>query len=428
MRLLRPESVTTMAESDDTTNARACDQRALRIVHVMRAPVGGLFRHVLDLSGAQARAGHSVGLIVDAETGGARAETALAQLAPLLALGLRRVAMKRLPHWSDPLVAFRISKILDALAPDIVHGHGAKGGLYARLPAIIPAFPRAPRAVARVYTPHGGSLHFHPTTLVNRALIFVERALEGVTDLIPFESDFARRRFIANIGLTRARAVVAHNGVTEGEFLPLAPAPDAADFLYVGEWRRLKGIDTLLEALARLNTRGGRLFRLALVGGGPDEAVLRALAASLGVSEAVSFSPPMEARAAFRLGRVVVVPSRAESLPYIVLEAVAAHRPVVATNVGGIPEIFGPQAHRLVPDDNPARLAEAMLAAAALEPAAMAALTQEMADFVRASFSVIRMVEIIVTAYRETLLTAGKATTCAPGPEGLGMRSGDLAK
>ena len=56
----------------------------------------------------------------------------------------------------------------------------------------------------------------------------------------------------------------------------------------------------------------------------------------------------MPARAAFALGRLMVAPSRAESLPYIVLEAAAAAVPLITTNVGGIPEVFGPQAGRLV--------------------------------------------------------------------------------
>ena len=51
--------------------------------------------------------------------------------------------------------------------------------------------------------------------------------------------------------------------------------------------------------------------------------------------------PPMPARQAFALGRVIVVPSRAEAMPYIVLEALAAGKPMIATAVGGIPEIFG---------------------------------------------------------------------------------------
>ena len=67
----------------------------LNILHVLRAPLGGLFRHVVDLVQGQAARGHRVGLIVDSTTGGARAETALAALSPHLALGVQRVAISR---------------------------------------------------------------------------------------------------------------------------------------------------------------------------------------------------------------------------------------------------------------------------------------------------------------------------------------------
>ncbi len=66
----------------------------LRILHVFRAPVGGLFRHVIDLAGAQAQAGHSVGIVCDVG-GGERADAALAALAPRLQLGVTRMAMQR---------------------------------------------------------------------------------------------------------------------------------------------------------------------------------------------------------------------------------------------------------------------------------------------------------------------------------------------
>ena len=58
--------------------------------------------------------------------------------------------------------------------------------------------------------------------------------------------------------------------------------------------------------------------------------------------------PPMPARRAFALARTVVLPSRAESLPYVVLEAAAAGIPLIATRVGGIPEIFEGETERLV--------------------------------------------------------------------------------
>ena len=67
----------------------------------------------------------------------------------------------------------------------------------------------------------------------------------------------------------------------------------------------------------------------------------------------------MPVREAFKLGRVLVVPSRAESMPYIVLEAAGARVPMIATNVGGIPEIYGPYRDRLGPPDDAADLAGA---------------------------------------------------------------------
>src|SRR5690606_6962220 len=65
-------------------------------------------------------------------------------------------------------------------------------------------------------------------------------------------------------------------------------------------------------------------------------------------AERVDFLDPMPARQAFALARFIVVPSRAEAMPYIVLEALAAGMPMIATSVGGIPEIFGVDSTALV--------------------------------------------------------------------------------
>ena len=62
-------------------------ERALRIVHCFRSPIGGLFRHVADLTQEQARNGHSVGIICDSTTGGEYEERLFERLMPSLALG-----------------------------------------------------------------------------------------------------------------------------------------------------------------------------------------------------------------------------------------------------------------------------------------------------------------------------------------------------
>ncbi len=77
-----------------------------------------------------------------------------------------------------------------------------------------------------------------------------------------------------------------------------------------------------------------------MVGDGDDLPAYREQVARLGLADRVSFYPPMPARQAFALARAIVVPSRAEAMPYIVLEALAAGMPMIATAVGGIPEIF----------------------------------------------------------------------------------------
>src|SRR5687767_9928370 len=78
-----------------------CMAHALNILHVMRTPVGGLFRHVCDLARGQAALGHRVGMIADAGSGGARADEVFAELSGVLALGLSRVPMTRQVGASD---------------------------------------------------------------------------------------------------------------------------------------------------------------------------------------------------------------------------------------------------------------------------------------------------------------------------------------
>ncbi len=97
-----------------------------------------------------------------------------------------------------------------------------------------------------------------------------------------------------------------------------------------------------------------------IAGEGPREAELKALARAVGVADQVRFVGYRPAREAFAMGRMLVIPSRAESLPYVVLEAAAAGVPIIATRVGGIPEIFGPQSEHLIPPDDVGALAGAI--------------------------------------------------------------------
>lgn len=388
--------MTVVGEQETTAVA---GEAPLRILHVMRAPVGGLFRHVVDLARAQALAGHQVGVVADSSTGGGDAARILGELAPHLALGLTRMPMHRLPHPDDLRICWRIARLARGLSPDIIHGHGAKGGLYARLPALLPGFPAPRGRLARVYTPHGGSLHFRPDTVSGKVFFTVERILGRVTDLIPFESEYARHRFDEAIETPRCLAPVVHNGISGAEFTPVEPATDAADFVFVGEMRVAKGVEDLLRAIASLPSE----LSLALVGSGSDEAAFQSLSRRLGLSARVSFYPRMPAREALRRGRILVAPSRAESLPYIVIEAIAARRPVVAASVGGVPEIFGVHAHRLAPPGNPPALAAAMRGMLDMDARARDALLEDLFDDASKRFTIDRMTAGILKGYRGAL-------------------------
>ena len=371
----------------------------LRIVHVLRAPVGGLFRHVLDLAREQIARGHEVGLITDSLTGGARGAAQLTELAPSLTLGLLRLPIHRPPHMTDLSLLLKVGRRLAELNPDVVHGHGSKGGFLAR----VADQWKSSFVAVRVYTPHGGSLNYRPGTWSHRLFMMMEAILAWRTDLLLFESGYIADRFESLVGKPRHLAHVVRNGIAPRELEPVTPDDDAADLLYVGEFRSAKGLDTLIDALGLLAKTARRRPSLVLVGDGPERAALSARAETLGVASQLNFRVPMTAREAFAAGRILVVPSRAESLPYIVLEAAGAHKPIIATRVGGMAEIFGPYSGGLIPCDNPGVLSDTlarMLDETARESSAK---TRELADYVGARFSLSGMVDGVIAGYREAI-------------------------
>jgi glycosyltransferase involved in cell wall biosynthesis len=308
---------------------------SLRILHCLRAPIGGLFRHVHDLVKGQAELGLQVGVICDSETGGENAARALARLTDFCTLGVARCPMPRQIRPGDFQAYRRVKRLAASLDVDVLHGHGAKGGAYARLAAR--ALKRKGKRVGAFYTPHGGSLHHAPTTMTGRIYVKAERRLAPLTDGLIFESLFAARRFSEFIGKPTCPICIVPNGLYPHEFYEPRLADDAADFVFVGELRPLKGVDIMLAALAAQRTVYPATA--VIVGTGPDEADFKRLAQKLGIEGMVSFAGSLPARTAFARGRCVVVPSRAESFPYVVLEAAAAQMPLIATEVGGVPEI-----------------------------------------------------------------------------------------
>lgn len=381
----------------------AAAAQPLRILHVFRAPLGGLFRHVLDLARGQAQRGHDVGIFCDSTTGGTRADTVFAELANLLSLGITRVPMSRYPSLTDAKAQLSEISLRGRLKPDVVHCHGSKGGVYGRLPALA-SFGRG---YVTAYTPHGGSFNYKPGGTEHKVYMTVERLLEGATDVFLFESQFIAGRFEAYVGhMPRSAYRIVLNGISEAEFEPIDHAGAAFDLVYLGELRSAKGIDTLIEAVALLKTRDGLTPRLLLVGSGPDDAELKAMTVSRAIAEQCVFEPPGPIRPALSKGRIMVVPSRAESLPYVVLEAAAAAQPLISTDVGGINEIYGPgHRHRLIKPNDPVILADAIAAMLATPEVSREKEAADLAAHVRQHFRLASMIDGVLTAYRDAMAT-----------------------
>src|SRR5690606_23962296 len=108
---------------------------------------------------------------------------------------------------------------------------------------------------------------------------------------------------IEQIAKPRCPAPVIHNGLTPEEFEPIVPVPDAADFVFIGEFRPVKGIEYLLDALAPLRAPDRRPASLVMAGSGPSLDAVKAQIAHLGLGERVTLVGVKPARPTLHLGR-----------------------------------------------------------------------------------------------------------------------------
>jgi len=145
---------------------------------------------------------------------------------------------------------------------------------------------------------------------------------------------------------------------------------------------------------------GGRPVTLTLGGDGEESASIRAQVERLGLGDAIRFIGHVKARFGFSKGSLLVVPSRGDSMPYVVIEAGAAGIPMIGANIGGIPEIFGPYKDALFAPSNPSAMADA-IAAALDNPAAAAERAKLLRERVAKHFSQDAMVEGVLAGYRE---------------------------
>ncbi|WP_235880354.1 glycosyltransferase [Polyangium aurulentum] len=271
----------------------------------------------------------------------------------------------------DPSVAVRLASFLQRERVQIVHTHNPSPHLYGALAAAI-ARREGPdgRALPRVvHTKHGRNYPGAPRK------VLANRLASALSDKIVAVSEDAHRVALELEHVDAHRLVTIRNGVDTELFRPDDPVRARralgvpTEGLHIGCVARLskeKDHATMLEAFAAVRARRPDAH-LTLVGDGAERAALEAQRDRLGLAGAVTFAGQRDDIAAILPAfDMFALSSRTEGMSLTLLEAAAAGLPIVATRVGGNPEVVADgETGLLVPAGDPARFAEALLATAA---------------------------------------------------------------
>jgi glycosyltransferase involved in cell wall biosynthesis len=236
----------------------------------------------------------------------------------------------------------------------------------------------------------------------SRASRLLKRLTSRFVDAHVAVGDHSARMIESMVGVRRGRVRAIHNGVHELEPVPHHGKAGSLELGWIGRMEHAKGVDVLLDALVDVPEA-----RLLLVGDGDERLALQRQAFELGIASRVEFRPWSDnARAALNATDVFVLPSRLESFPLAVLEAMMVALPVVATDVGSISEAIIDGANGLlVPPDDPGALAAA-LRALVDDPERRALMGATGRALARYRFDVGRMARAYEALYDE-LLTGG---------------------
>ncbi len=378
---------------------------SLRVLQVVTRMVrGGAQQVVLDLLERLPRGSYRQALVCGA---GSADEAALLPRAERAAEEVIRVPglVREVRPRADAAAVARLGALFRRRRPDVVHAHTYKAGVTASVAARLAGVP------AVVFTPHG-----HIFARGSRipgvpeggrrlaALLWITRAAQCFAHRVTALSTADLEGQLA-LGLApRSKYCVVRNGIDVDRFA----APPRRDLSggpvigAVGRFTEEKGHTHLVEAFARARVAlpGARLV---LVGYGELEADLRQRATSLGLDGAVRFAGERDSAEMLPGFDLFVQPSLYESQGLAILEAMAAGRPVVASDVGGVRDVVQEgETGLLVPPADPAALAGAIVRLAR-SPDLASSMADRARARVRELFTLDRMVEAYARLYRQIL-------------------------
>jgi len=277
---------------------------------------------------------------------------------------------------------------------DVVHGHGAKGGFYARIIGIFCQIPA-------IYTPHGGVVHRMFGFWEDKLYTFIERCLIRSTSCYVFVSHYSEESFLSRIGRISGQSLVNYNGI-ESPSSDASNRMDDRDKTHIGVFgilRQEKGQIHLINAVASIKQSGYEDVILHVFGEGPDREMLEKQVKKFCITETVIFygdvSKPEQWMARMD---IIAIPSLYESFGYVGIEAMALGKPVIASAVGGLCEVFNHETALLIPPRDETALRRAIIWCIHF-PKKADAMAKEGMPLQTQKFSLDRMIKTISDCY-----------------------------
>ena len=324
-----------------------------RILLVLEASFAGAGKHVLDLAEGLLGLGQEVHLVYSPRRMEPRFADAL-QVLQAKGLVTAQVSMGPEPGAEDLAAIWRVRRYLTTAGPfDVVHGHSSKAGAVARLAA-------TGLGVRRIYTPHAFKT-MDPECPRRRFMLYgaVERLLARfATDRLVLSST-EEARHARSQGLPVEKTKVIPNGVRIPDDLPdrararasFQLPDDALVLAWIGRFVPQKAPERFIATIAGLRHELPEM-RALMLGYGQLEASVRDLIRSRDLAAVVRLHGNCRGWDALAAADLLVLTSRYEAMPYVVIEAQALGVPVVATDVAGLREIPVTSSIRIVPNND----------------------------------------------------------------------------
>lgn len=379
-------------------------QPRIRIVRIIaRLNIGGPARHVTTLMAGLDPARYDATLIAGSVGSGEGDMSDLVEATGGRVVWIPELG-RRIRPWSDLASLWQIMRTIRAVRPDIVETHTAKAGTLGRVAAWLLRVPHI------IHVFHGHVFHGYFSPPVTRVFLAIERVLARTCDLLLTVGEGVRRDLIdlriAPAGKIRVVYLgldldgFARDNRAAGQALrwQWGAADDEPVIVNLGRLVPIKHQALFIDLAARWQATG-RPGRFVLVGDGSERAALEARVAALGLGDRVVFANwQRDVEAVMAAADLLVNTSRNEGTPMAVIEAMAAGLPVIATAVGGVPDMISDgETGWLVPDND----LDALEAALRDALAAPASIGQPARAFALATYNRSRLLADMDALYRE---------------------------